>query len=184
MATSFTKDKGEAAEIIEALISRHHPELEEAEVSIGVLWAWPGEDDEDGAVLKLHGYQAAAIIKINKASDRLQGMPDATIKIDAKLWRDRLDDFGRIALIDHELTHLVVLRDKDNHIKSDDAGRPKLKMRLHDVQIGVFDSIIRRYADKSLDGQHVKIVVDAYGQAAWDWDSVPDGAAELAGAMV
>lgn len=170
MAATYSKDRGEIGKIVSEVLIAHHSDLDEAKVKIGVLLAYPGEDDELGfQPVKLHGYPCAAVIKINSAKNRLEGLPDATITIDANHWKEELDDDGRAALIDHELTHLEVCRDKEGHIKSDDAGRPKLKMRLHDIQLGVFRAIIKRYGVNSIDGHVIKTVVDEYGQGGWEW---------------
>lgn len=173
MATSYRPDNGEVGEIVGSVMRAHHGDLAEAEVRVGVLMAYPGDDDgEDFVAVKLHRYPCAATIKINSARNRLEGMPDASIVIDAGKWEDDLDDLARRALIDHELTHLEVARDSEGHIKSDDAGRPKLKMRLHDIEIGVFASVMNRYGSKCLDTQMVQTIVDDWGQRLMEWAEV------------
>lgn len=58
----------------------------------------------------------------------------------------------------HELTHLEIQRDKDGAPKWDDLDRPKLKMRKHDYEIGVFVDVAKEYGMDSFDCEHVKMV--------------------------
>jgi hypothetical protein len=75
------------------------------------------------------------------------------------------------------LFHIAVRRDRDGAIKSDDGGRPKLKLRKHDFEIGGFVEIAKRHGPESLEVQAVGRAWATLTQQAIDWD-----AAELAAA--
>lgn len=92
------------------------------------------------------------MIKIVGLADRVAGLADSMLKIDAERWKD-LSDKQRNALIDHELTHLIVKTDKDGNTKTDDLDRPKLQMKRHDREISCFDDVIRRHERDSLEWQ-------------------------------
>lgn len=150
----------------------YHAELKNATVTVGVLMASPTEKEmgEPAPHLKHNGYGAAAVIGITPIRQRVMGIADAVITLDDETWRS-LDEDGREALIDHELAHLIVCRDEDDQVKFDDCNRPKLKMRLHDIQIGVFSEIIARHGMKSIDAQNVRLVYETYKQKLFSWGS-------------
>ena len=64
-----------------------------------------------------------------------------------------MDDAKKDALLDHELYHLEVQRNKHGKPKLDCNRRPKLTMRLHDRQYGWFDEIAQRHGSASIECQ-------------------------------
>jgi hypothetical protein len=148
-------------ELVQQTIKKHHPDLEECEASVMCLFADSGEAGVPA--VKWHGYPAAAVIKKTSLKDRAQGMKDALITIDRRWWDDAYED-ERAAVIDHELTHLEVVRDEQGAIESDDQGRPKFKLKLHDWQLGGFAVIAKRHGDAAPEVQMAKEFRDKYGQ--------------------
>jgi hypothetical protein len=146
----------EAAKIADEISRLYHDELIDAGVTIDILAAFPTTDEHGEPVeeyaLKLHGYPAYAVVKINSYKLRVQGHADAEITIDGYQW-DTLRDDQRRAITDHELTHLEIRRDNQGAIKTDDLMRPKLKMRLHDTQVGWFKEIAERHKLASVEVQ-------------------------------
>ena len=159
------KPDHEAHDLIRGLAAKNHPDLAKHEVSIGVLLA--ASDDGEPSV-KLHGYPCAATVRITPYRQRVQGIEDAVITLDRRLWVD-LSDERKAALIDHEITHLTVVFDKDGFAKSDDLGRPKLKMRLHDVQAGWFVDIARRHGEHSFEVEQARQIHADHGQLLFAW---------------
>lgn len=137
---------GRIAEVIDA----YHPDLVEAEARIGAIVAHPDPKSDKPAMMK-NGLQILAKIKANSEADRVDGKPDATITFDAEhlddLARDDLDGLAKLrALIDHELYHLQVRRKrKTKEIITDDARRPKLKIRPHDWELTGFRVVADRH---------------------------------------
>lgn len=156
----------EVHDLLLEVMEGYHPELLEAEVTVGLMFVSASEGSEP--VLKLHSYPATAIVRITSYEQRVQGLPDATIKIDEVVW-EGLKAEERLAVLDHELNHLCLDHDKDGVLKSDDAGRPKLKMRLHDLVVGGFSTIIARHGRHSLDAQHVHAVNEILRQRHFAW---------------
>lgn len=139
---------------------RYHKPLKEAGVTIDLLLAHASRDQNDdpvGAAVKHGGYPAAAVIKIVSLKDRVAGLGDAQMIVDGDKW-DEWTDAELDALLDHELTHLEIVVDKDGAIVQDDAGRPKLKIRLHDFQIGGFHSIAKKHKEDAFEVQSVATV--------------------------
>jgi hypothetical protein len=135
----------EIIDLINETIEEFHPDLVEAQCTVDAILAF---DDKGGFPVKAGGYPALACIKITSLKNRVKGMADAEITIDAEAFKN-MNALQQKALIDHELYHLIVARDKENNIKTDDANRPKLRMRKHDHQMGWFKAIAIRHKQNS-----------------------------------
>lgn len=172
MAT-YRKVDSEVSTIIKELVKEHHQELEEAGVRVGARFAYApvnlSTGEPKGEALKHHGYAAAAVVRIVSHRDRVAGMPDAMIDIDGQAWADEWNEERRRAILDHELTHLEVVRDEDGAIKLDDCHRPKLKMKLHDWQLGGFADIAKRYKEASIEVEAARAMADKHGQLLFPW---------------
>jgi hypothetical protein len=135
----------EIISLINETINKYHPELVEAQVTIEAVMAF---DDKGGYPVKANGYPALACIRINSLKNRVKGFADAEITIDKNAY-DALNNPQKIALLDHELYHLLVVRDKEGNIKTDDANRSKLRLKKHDYQMGWFKEIAARHGENS-----------------------------------
>lgn len=160
---SFTTAPAAVADLIREAMRKYHPNLIAAEVSISALLA----SSPDGEPLKERGVSVPAIIRINNYRDRVKGMTDATVEIDAIAWEEKSEE-ERVALLDRELEWLELVRDKKTKtVKTDNAGRPKLKRRRPDfavsgrwgpierhrraaLEVNVWLSIIKTAKQKSL----------------------------------
>jgi hypothetical protein len=163
---SYSRGKPEIRARVSEVMGRYHGALVEAEVTVGVLMCHPGEGEEHA--LKLHGYPCAATVKVTPLKQRVMGIEDAIITIDAVTW-EGLTEEERVAVIDHELQHLDVAVDKDGEVRADDQGRPRLKMRLHDWELGGFASIAGRHKADALEVQAFRAVSQAYHQQLFRW---------------
>lgn len=154
---------------IEGLMTTYHPALASHGVTLTVLLAHASRDangDPSGAAIELNGYPCHATIKIVSLKDRVAGKGDAELVIDG----DELDTWSNeqfAAIIDHELTHLKVMTDKQGNLKRDDIGRPVLKIRKHDHQYGWFEEVIERHGDNSFELQQLAAVGTKAVQQGW-----------------
>lgn len=165
MPVTYDSVPAEVPDMVAGLIDEFHPELAEAEVSIDYLFAF----NDRGPAVKLHGYPCQATIKVNGYKARKQGLADATIEIDGANWLGKTEDEQR-ALLDHEIEHLVVLRDKKTgEIKRDSLDRPRLKCRLHDYELGGFRVIAERHGQAAPEVQHAAHWQDRFGQMLMEW---------------
>lgn len=126
-----------------------HPALHSAGVKVDLISV--ADDDPDVEhPLKLRGMPAYAICKIVDIKGRTMGRGDAEIVIDEGRYLT-MPDATKDAVLDHELEHLEVELSKKGKIKLDCARRPKLKMRLHDVEYGWFESVAKRHGIASIE---------------------------------
>jgi len=196
MAIELTKPDFVAERMLQEVMSQHHKALVHAGVTVGLLMA-EKEKREGMAVpgesLTLHGYACAGIVSIVPYKWRVLGAPDAVIRLDKPAW-DYYDAMERRALVDHELTHLMV-RTTDGGlltwdgdagawlgmVKLDLAGRPMLTMRRHDWQLGGFREVVKRYGRSALESQAARVFRDRGGQYAWEFELASDGRSEKGG---
>lgn len=169
----------EVEELLERAMRQWHPELVDVGVTVTAKLASPTdkqmeEHDEAGkpghpVVVKWHGYAAVALIKVTKYDDRVDGLADARLVIDRLRWED-MNEKQHLALLDHELEHVVVQRTKDGAVKTDDIGRPKLKLKLHDEQLGVFKDVARRHGPNSIDYRELEDIHRRWEQDEFAWE--------------
>lgn len=138
----------------EALIAKvrkeHHCVLENCGVTIGALFvAKESKEGDAQPALRRHGFPVAAQIQITSLADRVRGVADAKLTIDRFVW-DRLPAASRLALIDHELAHLLTV-DGDDEQGRDDIGRPKLRIRPHDYELTGFTDVAERHGEASME---------------------------------
>jgi hypothetical protein len=149
-------------EQVQRVAERYHSRLVDAGLMIDVLEARPKTDDggfptEDA--LRLHGYRCFATIKINGPKERGAGRGDCLLTVDAYTWRE-LEERTQVAVLDHELTHLELSLSDHGVVQRDDYDRPKLHMRLHDVQHGWFAEVAKRHGDYSVEVQQARRIDD------------------------
>lgn len=141
-----------------------HAPLADAGVKIDFMFAFPDFDESTGEptndALTKNGVKALGITRKLPPKDRAKGLGDAEVCLDGYWW-DNNDEDDRRALLDHELHHIAVTA------KRDDLGRPILKMRKHDVEIGWFHVVAQRHGSTSQERRQAKIIFDCYGQYYW-----------------
>lgn len=174
MATYRNAD-ADCVAMIKELMADNHPELTEAGVRVGARFAYPAVNESTveprGPALTHGGYAAAAVVRRISQKDRVAGLPDAIIDIDGEAWKDEWNEDRKRAVLDHELQHLEISRDEEGAVKLDDCNRPKLKLRLHDWQLGGFEAIARRHGDAAIEVEAAKQLADSYGQLLFPWAS-------------
>lgn len=170
MAT-YSIARHEVPPLVSEIIEGHYPDLAEAGVTVTCMLAHADLDRDGvrtGPALKLHGYPAAAIMKINSAKDRAEGKADATLTVDGDEWTT-WTDHERLARVHHEIHHLTVLRDDDGEILLDKALRPRLKLRLHDLVLGGFAEIAKLYGEDSGEAAQAESIPLRHVQLLWSF---------------
>ncbi len=178
-------DEGVERLVLHAL-EQYHRELLACDVRVDLLMVSKvdKEGESKGHALKHGGYPAAATVKIVPLKQRALGNGDALITIDSESW-EFLDPEQQEALVDHELEHIQVVSangPKFCHMndagelvgeaKRDDHGRPKLKLRKHDWQLGGFTSIAKRHGANAVEVMAIERCRNEQGQYFWDWSAL------------
>jgi len=167
MSVTYDQATSDVHQLAKAIMERHHSNrLRFADgqfPTLCILMACKDSNDPSDPAIKLHGYPCQAIISIVPYKQRVDKRADVEIVIDAKNW-DELTQPQQVALLDHEITHLEFDVDMQTGIvKTDDAGRPKLRLKLHDYQVGGFREIALRYGDDAPECIAGRDFVERYG---------------------
>jgi len=146
-----------------------HEPLDAAKVKIDYVFAF-GDVNEAGetvgdAITK-NGFRAFGVTKVMPLKDRAMGRGDVEIMLDGDNWRTSNAD-EQAALLDHELHHISVKADRAGNIQFDDLGRPLIKLRKHDIEVGWFSLIASRHGTASIERQQAKSIMDGKGQFYW-----------------
>lgn len=179
MAT-FTKDDGSIGEMLAELQQRYecYTEQIEARIKIDIVLAHADRDEDGEALndaLRHHGVKALGIARSIGKKDRAMGRGDAEIALDGDWWETHPIE-EQMALLDHELYHIVPKRDRDGNFKKDDMRRPLIKLRPHDEEFGLFRVIAARHGADSQEQQICKAMIEDAGQYYWP-DLLGPGAA-------
>lgn len=162
----------EVADLAKKIIDRYesHHELRDESVTISFLFAYPKINKKGratGPAISDGGYAVNAKARIVSLKDRCKRNSDAEILINGDWW-GTANEKQRLALLDHELEHFRVRRNrKTGACKRDDLNRPMLRIVKHDVQFGWFDVIAQRHGDASQECIQAKRLMDGSGQLYW-----------------
>lgn len=173
---TYQKASQDVLDCASLLIKSYSDNEELAGVKIDYVFALPSLDADGepiGDAITHHGMPALGLCRIVSLKDRAKGNGDAEILLDQRYW-EASPDAERAALLDHELHHLQLKRDKKNRVRSDDLGRPRLTMRKHDRQFGWFDAIARRHGPASAERRQAREIFTEAGQLYWPTLTDPD----------
>lgn len=163
--STYCESPDEVREMITNIKNKYYPDLCKAEVTITSLMAHARRNEKGeitGPSLTLHGHPAIAIVSVTNHKNRVAGLTDVIIEFDGDIWNDfSLED--QSAIVDHELFHIDLKKDEDGEFQSDDSGRPKVRLKPHDWQLGGFGEIAKRHGSASQEVQQLKTVVSQYG---------------------
>lgn len=140
--------------LVNETLAANHPDLQECGLIVGVLMA----TNPDGPAIKNGGHPALACVKVVSLKDRVTKGYDVEILIDQHGW-DELNAAQKIAVVDHELTHVNRVPNTPKAMKSgeaawkiDDIGRPKVKLRKGDWMPGDgFSEVVSRHGENAVE---------------------------------
>jgi hypothetical protein len=161
----------EVENLAQSVLEKHesHRPLIDMKVSVAYLFAYGDTDEETGEplndALNHHGQKCLGICSITSKKDRALGQKDALIRLDGDWWAG-VSEKEQEALLDHELHHLAIKTTK-GAVQFDDLGRPILKMRKHDFQVGWFKCIAERNGEHSQEQIQARLAFDMWGQSFW-----------------
>lgn len=168
---TFERADKSVEQLAKELIAKYetHQPLSVAEPKIDFVFAFGDVNDEGvqlNDALKKNGVKALGICKIVSLKERALDRGDAEISLDGDWWKQATED-QQAALLDHELHHITIKCDKAGNIQHDDLGRPQIKLRKHDVEVGWFRCIAERHGAASMEQMQAKAIMDFQGQFYW-----------------
>lgn len=136
MSVTLIPEDSDLYKTMRKLVNKYHPHLKEARIALAGRSGW--KPDADGNL------RLGQCRKAGDLDQQLHGY-DFVIILNADAWSDTdvLDEQGREIILDHELSHAQVERDKDGQVVKDEDGRPKWRLRRHDVE--EFHQIVSRH---------------------------------------
>lgn len=144
-------------DVVRDAIERYHPELDQFGVRIDVLVASAAIDDcgnPRGPGLTKHGREVLGLARVTTQKQRVVGAGDCELIVNGDIWPE-LSDEERLSLVDHELQHFELVKDKDDDTETavalDDHLRPKLRIRPHDVELGLFEVTYHRHGEAGVE---------------------------------
>jgi hypothetical protein len=164
MPTTYAKDDGPITKVVARVVKQYHRDLEAAGVTVEILIA----ANDEGPAVTAHGWPAQALAKINNLQNRAAGNADCRIVVADDCWKAKSPE-EKEALIDHECHHFELVKDKYGGVRTDDLGRPKLRIRRHDWELGGFDVIARRRGSLAPEVQVAAKIKRRLEQLEIDW---------------
>ncbi len=113
--------------------------------------------------LVVHGAAALARVRVMGARERVTTGHDAEIELALPPWLEA-DEKQRLAILDHELTHLEIVRDRDGEPRYDVNGHVRLRLRRHDYIAAGFYEVVARHRRESPEVLQVVAAFDSGGQ--------------------
>jgi Putative phage metallopeptidase len=169
---TFKKRDKTVHDMADAILHKYesHLPLLDTKCRIDFVFAYADRDEDSGEklndALKWHGRKALGVARIIPLKERALGRGDAEVALDGDWWSEDATEEQKDALLDHEMHHLSVKTTK-KVIQFDDLGRPVLKMRKHDVEVGWFAMIADRHGAASQEQIQAKAIMEATGQYFW-----------------
>lgn len=126
-------DELEPYSYVDRLVREHHDDL--AKARIAVAWMLDVKPDRDGHL---------TLGRLKKATDldREFREYDLVVMLNSTVWKN-LDNKQRTALVDHELCHAALQRDKNGEPIRDERDRLCYRTRKHDIE--EFVAVVKRH---------------------------------------
>ncbi len=157
--------------LVDAVLRSTFPHLAAAELVIDVMTAHAAVDKDGnptGVAIKLHGVPCLATIKVRNLKDRVAGFGDVLLLLDGDRWPD-LSKSQQEGLIDHELEHVVLKLDASGGVVLDDAGRPVVKLKQHDFDLGGFWATVERRKESAPESANHDEIARGFRQREFPW---------------
>lgn len=171
MATLYSMPDTDDVNLLNRVLADWHKDLAGVQARVQILFASsdPAEENPKPPV-KHGGYPARATIRVVPTKDRLTKGYDAEMLVDHDWWQGASEK-RRVALLDHELSHLAIVTrttkarkglPAETIVALDDLGRPKLKLVPGDWSAGDgFAEVIARHGDDASEFENLR--------TCWKW---------------
>ena len=155
-----------------ALLSQamvHHHDLDTYGVRVGIIMVDPARSETgEPTGPALGSYSTWAETRLVGHKRRVYTPLDVEIDVDAARWRE-IDDPKRVALLDHELTHVEVMRGSEGQPQQDVDGRPKLRLIDDDYKLTGFYAVAERHGPNAMEVIGARGLWDRGRQLLFPW---------------
>ena len=161
MPKSYDEGNPEDYGLLEQVIEASHPALAELDLRFGIVRVGAAinrKGDATGPALKVLGSPCMAAIKLVSIKDRVHKKVDVEILLSEQEW-GKVNEKVQLATLDHAVSHLEILRDKNGAAKTDDDGVTQLRIKKHDVLIGLFHDVVDRHGQSAVELDALQSVV-------------------------
>lgn len=168
---TYSQAPKDAKALLDELMQAHYPTLVEHGLKVGCLFACATRGDDGqpkGPAITLHGWPAAATVRIVSQKDRVAGLPDVMVTVDGDQWNE-WEDLRKRAALHHELEHIELRLDEEGKVVLDACFRPKVKLKQHDFQLGGFHKIIEKYERHAIEAQALFEAGKHWHQQMFQW---------------
>ncbi len=146
------------------LIQKYHGDLDTTGATFDIVFALRDpESDSDKPAISVNGKRVYGISKVHNLKERILGLKDAEIVLDGDAWPNIRIETKR-ALLDRQLQHFEVKRDKEGEFVLDDLNRPILTLRKPDRTFGWFDAVAARHGKESIEAREMRHLFEQAGQ--------------------
>lgn len=136
-----------------AVCENMRPDVDEIKLKIGVVFHHAAVNEhgiKTGPGLSKGGHEVAWTAKVTSPDERLTGSPDLRVKLNGDLW-DEMEVPQRDALLDEVLYAITIVRDPDSDLPlTDDALRPRIRLKPFDIYVQGYETIVRRHGEASI----------------------------------
>lgn len=129
-------------------------------IAMCIMFATNAED----APIRIAGVPAAAKVSIVPYKQRVDKRRDVEFLIDADHWDNATEPQQR-AMLDRCITYIELDKDDLGAVKTDDASRPKLALKICDWNLSGFRSIAERYGDDAPEVVEARKFQEKFGAA-------------------
>lgn len=153
-------------DVLAEALKKYHGELSKINIRIGIIMVSSedkdGEPDGKPALKSASGHPAAAKVGLVSPKDRLTKHYEVEILIDSQAWGE-MTPAKRLAVLDHELTHVEVTKGGEGEVKVDAYGNPKLKLIPDQFHLWGFLEIAQRHGTDSSEVLCMRDMVSQHG---------------------
>jgi len=162
MAVTYEPAKAEVWKLAVSVMEKYHGDMVEVEAQFEVMFAYGPKDKEGqttGPAIKVRGFACYASVRLFPLRDRAAGRPDFEMLLDGDHYDEWSAKFRR-AIFDHELYHVEPLKSKEGVWRTDDVGRPVMRLRPHDIEHGWFSAVAGRHGAASVERIQAAALLD------------------------
>lgn len=171
MSVIYIQANEEVKSMAREIIEQHHPELVCPGGEYVRLCIMMAMGDSGEPTVKVNGVPKSAVVTVIPYKQRVDKRADAEIIVDSDVFKNASERQQR-AILDGCITALEIQKDEIGSVKTDDEGRPKIRLRICDWNLNGFRSIAQRYGSDAPEVAAARKFKEEYGDAVFAEDKL------------